>query len=97
MSATAQTTLLWRDTSPFGNCAKWNRDMESVGETNGHRDHQGEVSHDETDTARREMLAKMGQFAYAAPALVLLAEPRAVQAYGKGGGGYKKPKKPKKY
>jgi hypothetical protein len=28
------------------------------------------------------MLAKIGQFAYAAPALALLAEPKAVYAYG---------------
>jgi hypothetical protein len=36
---------------------------------------------------RRETLAQLGRFAYAAPALALLAQPRGAQAdYGGGGG-----------
>ena len=42
----------------------------------------GGLSQDETDASRREMLTKIGQFAYAAPALALLAEPKTVAAYG---------------
>lgn len=46
-------------------------------------DEAGEV---ETDAARREVLARIGRFAYAAPALALLAEPKRAQAgYGRGG------------
>ena len=45
----------------------------------------GEAEQDEVDQARREVLAKIGRFAYAAPALALLAEPKAAQAgYGRG-------------
>jgi hypothetical protein len=43
----------------------------------------GGLTQDDTDASRREILAKIGQFAYAAPALALLAEPKAVDAYGK--------------
>jgi hypothetical protein len=49
----------------------------------------GGLPQDDTDASRREMLAKIGQFAYAAPALALLAEPKAVYAYGsRPGSGY---------
>jgi hypothetical protein len=41
----------------------------------------GDVGDD--DGSRREVLAKFGRFAYAAPALVLLTEPGAAQEYGK--------------
>jgi hypothetical protein len=46
----------------------------------------GEVQGDGADAARREVLAKIGRFAYVAPALALLAEPKGAQAgYGRGG------------
>jgi hypothetical protein len=49
----------------------------------------GGLAQDDPDASRREMLAKIGQFAYAAPALALLAEPKAVDAYGRRpGNGY---------
>jgi len=35
--------------------------------------------------ARREVLAKIGRFAYAAPALALLTEPKSARAEGYGG------------
>ncbi len=42
------------------------------------------------EAARRAVLLKIGRFAYAAPALALLAQPRRAQAgYGSGGGGTK--------
>lgn len=42
----------------------------------------------EDDMVRRDLLAGIGRFAYAAPALALLAQPRAAQAdYGGGRGG----------
>lgn len=45
----------------------------------------GEVQRDHPDAARRELLAKMGRFAYVAPALILLAEPKGAHAgYGRG-------------
>ena len=56
--------------------------MKSVGGNRAHSGDGGEVHHHETDASRREMLAKIGRFAYAAPALALLAEPKSVQAYG---------------
>ena len=35
---------------------------------------------------RRDMLARLGRFAYAAPALALLSQPKGAQAdYGRGG------------
>jgi hypothetical protein len=47
------------------------------------------MDQDGTDASRREMLAKIGRFAYVAPALALLAEPKAVRAYGsKPGNGF---------
>jgi hypothetical protein len=46
----------------------------------------GEVRPEETDPARRAVLVKIGRFAYAAPALALLARPQRAQAgYGRGG------------
>ena len=46
----------------------------------------GEVQRVHTDAARREVLAKIGRFVYVAPALALLAEPKAAQAgYGRVG------------
>jgi hypothetical protein len=44
----------------------------------------GGLREDETDASRRAILGKMGRFAYAAPALALLAEPKAAKAYGRG-------------
>ena len=45
----------------------------------------GEVRPNETDAARREVLATIGRFVYVAPALALLAEPKRAQAgYGRG-------------
>jgi hypothetical protein len=49
----------------------------------------GGRSEDDLDASRREILAKIGQFAYVAPALALLAEPKAVEAYNtRPGNGY---------
>lgn len=46
------------------------------------RPHQGgEV---EQDASRRAVMAKIGRFAYVAPALMILAEPKLAEAYGKG-------------
>ena len=61
--------------------------MKSAGETEDHR--AGEANHDELDGSRREVLAKIGRFAYVAPALALLSEPKSGGAYGtKPGWGY---------
>lgn len=47
---------------------------------------------DDHEVARRAVLRKIGRFAYAAPALALLAQPKRAQAgYGGGGGGGAKP------
>lgn len=51
-------------------------------------DEVGEAQREAPDAARRELLAKIGRFAYVAPALALLAEPKRAQA-GYGGGGAK--------
>jgi hypothetical protein len=60
--------------------------MEQVSSKEPRLDGAGEVKHDHPDAARRELLAKMGRFAYVAPALVLLAEPKGAHAgYGRGG------------
>ena len=40
------------------------------------------LSQNDPDASRREILGRIGQFAYAAPALALLAQPKAVDAYG---------------
>jgi hypothetical protein len=43
-----------------------------------------QVRPDEADPARREVLATIGRFVYVAPALALLAQPKAAQAgYGR--------------
>ncbi|QIG51811.1 hypothetical protein G5V57_31345 [Nordella sp. HKS 07] len=45
-------------------------------------------SGDDHEASRRAVLKKIGRFAYAAPALALLAQPKRAQAeYGGGGGG----------
>lgn len=48
----------------------------------------GDVQPEQTDAERREVLATIGRFIYVAPALALLAKPKASQA-GYGGGGAK--------
>jgi len=59
--------------------------MEQVASKEPRLDEAGEVKHDHPDAARRELLAKMGRFAYVAPAVVLLAEPKGAHAgYGRG-------------
>ena len=58
--------------------------MKSARGTDGHSGRGGSLYHDAPDGSRRAMLAKFGRFAYAAPALALLAEPQSVQAYGGG-------------
>lgn len=66
-------------------------DSSSTDEIGMLRDHYGTE-----DGSRREVLAKIGRFAYAVPVLALLTEPKlALAGYGGGGGG-KKPKKIKK-
>jgi hypothetical protein len=51
------------------------------------REEAGEARSEQTAPARREVLATIGRFAYVAPALALLAEPRFAHAgYGRGGG-----------
>ena len=48
----------------------------------------GECHDDGDEAARRAVLAQIGRFAYAAPALALLAQPKHAQAgYGGGAGG----------
>ncbi len=52
------------------------------------REDTGEARSEQTAPARREVLATIGRFAYVAPALALLAEPKFAHAgYGRGGGG----------
>lgn len=60
--------------------------MEQPSSNKPRLDEVGEVQRDETDAARREVLATIGRFIYVAPALALLAQPKAAQA-GYGGGG----------
>ena len=68
--------------------------MMSVGGKEAHSGEGGDLHHEETDETRRATLAKIGRFAYAAPVFALLAEPKAVKAYG---GKNKPPKnKPRK-
>jgi hypothetical protein len=63
--------------------------MESAKRSDDRPSTAGGLPQDDTDASRREMLAKIGHFAYAAPALALLAEPKTVDAYGtKPGNGY---------
>jgi hypothetical protein len=66
--------------------------MKSSRGDEGHPEYRGEVSSGEADASRRDMLAKIGRFAYAAPALAILAEPKLADAYGrKPGYGYGDP------
>jgi hypothetical protein len=58
--------------------------MESAERSEDRPNDAGGPGQDETDASRRAILGKMGRFAYAAPALALLAEPKAVKAYGRG-------------
>jgi hypothetical protein len=55
---------------------------------NSANDREGaEARPEQTAPARREVLATIGRFAYVAPALALLAEPKFAHAgYGRGGG-----------
>ena len=63
--------------------------MESAKRTDDRPSDAGGLSQDDLDPSRREILGKIGQFAYVAPALALLAEPKAVAAYGtRPGNGY---------
>ena len=57
--------------------------MARAKKSDDHLCHVGGLAQNGTDASRREMLAKIGQFADAAPALALLAEPKAVDAYGR--------------
>ena len=58
--------------------------MEQLSSSEPRLDGVGEEQRDQPDAARREVLAKIGRFAYVAPALALLAEPKAAQAgYGR--------------
>jgi hypothetical protein len=50
--------------------------MERISENSNGLAGAGEVRPEQTDHARREVLATIGRFAYVAPALVLLAEPK---------------------
>ena len=62
--------------------------MENTSDRKGCPEELDEDRPDEIDPARREVLAKIGRFAYAAPAIALLAAPQRAQA-GYGRGGYK--------
>jgi hypothetical protein len=60
--------------------------MEQVSSNEPRLDEVGETQRDETDPARRQVLAQIGRFIYVAPALALLAQPKAAQAgYGRAG------------
>jgi hypothetical protein len=59
--------------------------MQGTSRDANNREVAGEVRPEQTD--RREVLATIGRFAYVAPALALLAEPKFAHAgYGRGGG-----------
>jgi hypothetical protein len=59
--------------------------MEQITSKQPRPDGTGGVQQDRPDAARRELLAKMGRFAYVAPAVILLAEPKGAHAgYGRG-------------
>jgi hypothetical protein len=57
-------------------------DMESTKRTDDRPSDAGGSSQDDLDASRREILGKIGQFAYVAPALALLVQPKTVDAYG---------------
>ena len=59
--------------------------MQDTSRNTANREIAGEVRPEQTD--RREVLATIGRFAYVAPALALLAQPKFAHAgYGRGGG-----------
>jgi hypothetical protein len=59
--------------------------MQDTSRNAENREVAGEVRPEQTD--RREVLATIGRFAYVAPALALLAQPKFAHAgYGRGGG-----------
>jgi hypothetical protein len=59
--------------------------MQDTSRNPDNREVASEVRPEQTD--RREVLATIGRFAYVAPALALLAEPKFAHAgYGRGGG-----------
>ena len=59
--------------------------MQDTSRNAANREVAGEVRPEQTD--RREVLATIGRFAYVAPALALLAQPKFAHAgYGRGGG-----------
>ena len=61
--------------------------MQDTSRNAPNREVAGEVRPEQTDPARREVLATIGRFAYVAPALALLAQPKFAHAgYGRGGG-----------
>ena len=61
--------------------------MQDTSRNDPNREVAGEVRPEQTDPARREVLATIGRFAYVAPALALLAQPKFAHAgYGRGGG-----------
>jgi hypothetical protein len=65
----------------------WEDHMQDTSKNANDREVAGKVRPDQTDHARREVLATIGRFAYVAPALALLAEPKFAHAgYGRGGG-----------
>jgi hypothetical protein len=60
--------------------------MQDTSRNSNNREVASEARPEQTD--RREVLATIGRFAYVAPALALLAEPKFAHAgYGRGGGG----------
>lgn len=60
--------------------------MEQASRNQSHLGDVGDAQPEQTDAERREVLAKIGRFIYVAPALALLAQPKAAQAgYGRGG------------
>ena len=56
--------------------------MESAKKSDDRPSDEGGLSQDDLDASRREILGKIGQFVYVAPALALLAQPKTVDAYG---------------
>jgi hypothetical protein len=60
--------------------------MQDTSRNSNNREVASEARQEHTD--RREVLVTIGRFAYVAPALALLAEPKFAHAgYGRGGGG----------
>src|SRR4029453_5631504 len=65
---------IFRRSQPREDC------MQDTPNSANDREAAGEVRPEQTDPARREVLATIGRFAYVAPALALLAEPRFAHA-----------------